>query len=155
MSAFAGGYGQPNINLEPGSGGGGGGDLVGVWLVTDAAQTQYPSITTALAAASSGDAVVVGPGDYAESFSVPAGVALRAHTRGTVTVTGAAATGTRITLGAQSRLENFFVEAPTDATVQPTHTTGASASPQTTRSRSGSTTDLRHPFLDGLSSCVA
>lgn len=74
------------INPNRGSGSGGGGDLVGVWLVTDAAQAQYPSITAALAAASSGDAVVVGPGDYAESFSVPAGVALRAHTRGTVTV---------------------------------------------------------------------
>ena len=113
---YASGYGQKDINLEPEIPAGGDDAFVGVKLVTDTTQTSYPTIGDALAAANSGDVVFVGPGDYAESFTIPTGVTVRGNARASATVSGAAATGTRITLGAQARLENIFVEAASDGT---------------------------------------
>lgn len=94
---------------------GGSAGLTEVTRIRGNVVTTYSTIGAALATAAAGDVVLVGPGNYPESFSVPAGVIMRAPTRGSVTITGAAATGTRVTLGANCRFENFFVDVPTDA----------------------------------------
>lgn len=96
--------------------GAGGGGIVGVNLVTPTSTTSYSTIAAALAAASSGDAVVVGPGVYAESVTVPAGVTLSGTPFFTAALSGAASTGTRVTLNDGSSLIGFAVTAPTDAT---------------------------------------
>ena len=78
----------------------------------------YQTIGAALAFASGGDTVQVRPGTYAESgLTVPANVSLVGIGGYEVTsITGAAATGNRVTLSAGSVLENFAVTIPTDAT---------------------------------------
>ena len=78
----------------------------------------YLTIGAALVAASSRDAVIARPGSYAESsLVVPAGVTLISEAGPAVTsITGAAATGTRITVSASATLNGFGVTVPTDAT---------------------------------------
>jgi len=77
----------------------------------------YDTIGEALAAASSGSVITVPPGSWAESFTIPAGVVVKSVGGLSVTtITGALATGTRVTLGGTSaKLEGFVVNLPTDA----------------------------------------
>ena len=49
----------------------------GIIHYRDGVATSFSTITLALAGAISGDIVVVGPGTYAESFTIPAGVTVR------------------------------------------------------------------------------
>lgn len=78
---------------------------------------QYADITSACAAASSGDVILVGPGTYAEAFTIPTGVQVRAASgSGSATISGPGPTGTRVTLGSQTVLQGFVVSLPTDAT---------------------------------------
>jgi len=80
-------------------------------------RSSFATITGALAAASSGDVVEVGPGTYAESFTVPSGVTLQGISEGAdAIISGSADTGTRVTLSDQSVFDGFFVNLPTDAT---------------------------------------
>jgi hypothetical protein len=90
------------------------GAAAGVNLVTTTAVTPYATIAAALADAGVGDAVLVGPGTYAESITVPAGVTLKG-VNGVVNLTGAAPTGTRVTLNDNSIFLGFTVTLPTDA----------------------------------------
>jgi len=78
---------------------------------------QWLTIGAALVAASAGDTVLVRPGTYAESpGTVPAGVSLLSSGGPLVTlITGAAATGIRITVAAEASIEGFGVTCPTDA----------------------------------------
>ena len=96
---------------------GGGNDVgLGVTLVTSSAATAYATITLALAAASSGDGVYVGPGTYAESFTIPAGVSLVALAGAEVTkISGTGVTGTRVVLSSGSTLSGFEIKLPTDS----------------------------------------
>ena len=92
------------------------GGPVGVTLITPTGLTEYTTIASALAAASSGDIVEVGPGTYAESVTIPSGVTLRGSARPLrTTISGAAATGTRVTLGNGANLIGFTITLPTDA----------------------------------------
>jgi hypothetical protein len=89
---------------------------------------QFATIGAALAAVSSGQAVAVRPGTYAESgLTVAAGVRLVSCQGWQVTaITGAAATGTRVTLaGNGSSIEGFKVTVPTDAAYGVETTAGA------------------------------
>lgn len=76
----------------------------------------YGTITDGLAAASSGDVVLVYPGTYAESVTIPAGVVLLGATVQVPTViSGADTTSTRVTLtggGAPPALRNITVVGP-------------------------------------------
>ncbi len=78
---------------------------------------QYLTIGAALAAAASGDTVIARPGVYPESgLTVAAGVVLNSEGGPLVTsITGAAATGTRITVAAGGELQGFGVTIPSDA----------------------------------------
>lgn len=105
-----------------------GSGVVGVNLITSGSSTRYTTIAAALAAASSGDAVVCGPGNYAESgLVVPAGVKVESSPIFSARITGATATGTRVTLGDGSSLVGFDLEAPTDATPTVDYAGSASA----------------------------
>ncbi len=89
---------------------------------------QFATIGAALAAVSSGQAVAVRPGTYAESgLTVAAGVRLVSACGWNVTaITGAAATGTRVTLaGNGASIEGFKVTVPTDAAYGIETTAGA------------------------------
>jgi pectin methylesterase-like acyl-CoA thioesterase len=93
--------------------------VIGVVLVDMTAGTrqEYATITAALAAASAGDTVLVGPGTYAESFTIPAGVVLKGQGGSRVTkITGSLATGTRVTLSNGCVFWGFSVTLPTNAT---------------------------------------
>lgn len=88
-----------------------------IQLITSAGViTSYSTIALAMAAASSGDKILLKPGTYAESFTIKAGVTLEGYDRKQVTINGAAATGNRITLGSGSVLRNVTILAPTDFT---------------------------------------
>ena len=77
----------------------------------------YLTITAALAATTSGDSVFVYGGNYAESITIPFGVALKSlGGSGVTTITGALATGIRVQLGTSSLFQGFMTKAPTDAT---------------------------------------
>ena len=90
----------------------------------------YDSITGALGDALSGDNVMVFAGDFPESgLVVPAGVSLISLGGFSVTsITGAAATGTRVTVSAGGFMRGFTVTIPTDAlpAIACTHATGVS-----------------------------
>jgi len=77
----------------------------------------YLTIAAALAVASPGDVVIVRPGTYAESsLSIPADITLQSEGGWTVTtISGAAATGTRVTVAAGGKLDGFTVTMTTDA----------------------------------------
>jgi len=95
------------------------GAVNGVVLLDTSAGTRisYASITLALAAASAGDVVICGPGTYAESFTVPAGVTVLGQSGSRVTkITGTLATGTRVALNNGAVLRGFQITLPTDAT---------------------------------------
>jgi len=88
----------------------------GVQLITSTTIKPYSTIGAALAVASAGDIVSVGPGTWNESVTVPAGVTLRGSGFGTV-INGSAATGTRVALGGNgSAVENMEIQLPTNAT---------------------------------------
>jgi len=89
----------------------------GVLIKNNAGTTEYATISLAIAAAVSGDLIEVPPGTWAESFTIPAGVTVKGVGGLSVTfITGAAATGTRVTLGGTSaKLIGFRVTLPTDA----------------------------------------
>lgn len=93
------------------------GSIIGVVLSKFAGgEAPYATIALALAAASSGDIVLVGPGVYAESVTIPADVTLQAaHGMGSAAIVGAVATGTRVTLNNDSLLIGFSILLPTDA----------------------------------------
>lgn len=91
----------------------------------------FATIAAALAVAASGDRVTVRPGTYAESgLVVPTGVVLAGEGGPGVTfVSGAAATGTRITVSAGAFLDGLTVIVPTDAVpaVSCVHAAGVAA----------------------------
>ena len=88
----------------------------GVHLYSGGGVTKHATIVAALAAAASGDVVLVGQGVYAENPAIPTNVTVRgALGDGQAYITGAAATGVRVTLSNLSRLENVKVLLPTDA----------------------------------------
>jgi hypothetical protein len=121
--------------------------VTGVVLLTQSGtKTAYTTITAALAAASANDTVVVGPGSYAESFTVPAGVLLRAAHGNRVFITGGAATGTRITLSADASIISLTVVCPTDdspAVYCPPAAVGAIASEVVIRGNTSSSIGIR------------
>lgn len=88
----------------------------GVTLVTPFGVTQHATITAALTFAFAGSVVVVGPGLYAESFTIPAGVGVQGAFSGTTVIQGATPTGTRVTLSANAFFRSCVVMLPTDAT---------------------------------------
>ena len=116
-----------NIQASGGSVSLSAGGIVGVNLVTPSSTTAHPTIASALASASPGDAVVVGPGTYAESVTVPAGVSLDNQPAHTATITGALATGTRVTLLDGALFSGFNVALPTDATAAISYASASSA----------------------------
>ena len=73
----------------------------------------HTTIAAGLAAASSGDAVVVYPGTYSENITIPAGVRLVGYPAAfAVVIDGADTTGTRVTLNNGSTLREFTVVGP-------------------------------------------
>ena len=88
-----------------------------VTALVDRQDLPWVTILSALAASSSGDAVIVRPGTYTESaLTVPAGVALISSGGWQdTTILGAAATNTRVTLSAASIINGFTVQVPTNA----------------------------------------
>lgn len=75
----------------------------------------YDTITEALQYATSGDAVLLGPGTYHESVAVPAGVALiGAYNAGRAVIAGSGSSGVRVSLGSGSVLGALSVEFPSD-----------------------------------------
>jgi len=91
------------------------GGVAGVVLVSGLNKTSYSTITAALADASSGDMVLVGPGNWAESVTVPAGVSLNGAGSSFTFITGGASTGTRVTLNNGSYFKDIGVYSPTNA----------------------------------------
>jgi len=76
----------------------------------------YDTIGAAIAVAPAGSVITVPPGSWAESFTIPAGVTVMSTGgRRATYITGAAATGTRVTMPSNSALIGFKVGAPTDA----------------------------------------
>jgi len=92
-------------------------DLSGVLLVKGGETLKFATIALAIAAASSGETILLGPEIYAESFTLPDRVSLFSSggSRNTK-ITGSSPTGTRVTLGEGSCLGGVSIEAPTDAT---------------------------------------
>ena len=86
-----------------------------IQLITSAGViTSYSTIALAMAAAGSGDKILLKPGTYAESFTIKADVTLEGYDRKQVTINGSAATGNRITLSSGSVLRNVTILAPTN-----------------------------------------
>ena len=77
----------------------------------------YLTIAAALAAASSGDTVIVRPGTYAESgLTVPTNIVLKSEGGWEVTtISGASATGTRVTVVSGATIDGFTITMTTDA----------------------------------------
>jgi len=88
-----------------------------VTALVDRQDLPWVTILSALAAATSGDVVMVRPGTYTESaLTVPSGVALiSTGDWQETTILGSAATNTRVTLSASSIINGFTVEIPTNA----------------------------------------
>jgi len=92
------------------------GGVSGVTLVFGLTKKQFTTITDAINEAQPGSIIWVGPGDYAESFTVPTDVTLLAAPRPLRTrITGSSSTGTRVTLSGGSNIIGFTVEVPDDA----------------------------------------
>jgi hypothetical protein len=88
----------------------------------------YLTISAAIAAAVSGQAVIVRPGTYAESgINIGAGIRLLSEAGWAVTsITGALATGTRVTLsGNGASIEGFKITVPIDNAYAIENTMGA------------------------------
>jgi hypothetical protein len=80
-------------------------------------RTVFGTIAAAFASAIAGDIVLLGPGDFAESVTIPDEVQLvGAAGINTAVIIGAAPTGTRVTMGEGSSLANIRMLLPTDAT---------------------------------------
>jgi len=89
----------------------------GITLISGSTVSRYGTIADAITASSSGDVILIGPGTYAESFTVPANVTMQgAYGGGTTVISGSGATGTRITMSNGSSIRQMFVVLPTDAT---------------------------------------
>ncbi len=86
----------------------------GAVLITPTSETAFNSIGAALAAASAGELVRVGPGVYVESITIPTSV--RVTGLDGARIQGAAAGGTRVTMGEGSECRNLDVDCPNDAT---------------------------------------
>lgn len=91
------------------------GGLTGVTLISGAGSTGHTTLASALAAASSGDLILVGPGTYSESVTIPAGVVVKGAGRSVTRIAGAAPTGVRVTLNSDSKISDFSFDMPTDA----------------------------------------
>lgn len=79
----------------------------------------FLTITAALAAALSGDACWIFPGTYAESFTIPDGVAIMGLTAGAVTISKTVAVATDlVTMGENTRLENVKLTLSSSSHVQ-------------------------------------
>lgn len=87
----------------------------GILLVAPSGVTQFQTINAALAAAVSGSAVVLGPGTYFESFTVPSEVVVIGAYLGTTIIAGSSPIGTKITLSNNSVLRQCVVLLPTDS----------------------------------------
>ncbi len=72
----------------------------------------YLTLTAALAAAQSGELVLVGPGTYNEAISIPAGVSVRGASTGAVTIQKLLVTADTdlVTLGENCRLEDVTLK---------------------------------------------
>lgn len=80
---------------------------------TDGTAVSYATITAALAAASSGETVVIGAGDYAENVTGVSGVNLAGWPRsGVCRIIGADTTGTRLTLPTSAVTREIGVVGP-------------------------------------------
>jgi hypothetical protein len=91
------------------------GGVSGVLLISSTNRVRYSTISAAINNASSGDLILVGPGTYAESFTIPAGVVVNGAGTSLTFITGAGATGDRIYLENGSTIQNVRVTCPTDA----------------------------------------
>jgi hypothetical protein len=75
--------------------------------------TSYPTITAALAAAVASDTVIVGPGTYAESITIPDGVRVVGTAPAQeIIISGADATSTRVTFAGTGTLREITVVGP-------------------------------------------
>ncbi len=82
-------------------------------IIVAAANGDYTTITAGLAAASSGDTVLVYPGLYAESVTIPDGVRLLGFPAALqVRITGADTTSTRVTFAGGGTLREITVVGP-------------------------------------------
>lgn len=85
----------------------------GVRLHSAGTVTAYPTITAALAAAVASDTVIVGPGTYNESITIPDGVRVVGTAPAQeVIIAGADATSTRVTFGGTCTLREVTVVGP-------------------------------------------
>jgi len=93
------------------------GGIVGVELITSTSRVKYSTISGALAAAVQGNSVIVGPGLYNESITIPDGVTLKGYDNSqNVIISGSGATGARVTLGNSVTFRDVTVVHPSDAT---------------------------------------
>ncbi len=88
--------------------------------VDPSGNADYTDITSALAVSTSKDVVLVGPGVYVETFTIPAGVSLIGLGRTAVSISGYA------TVGSGSWFENFeIMSSGTHSVIIPAGTSGA------------------------------
>lgn len=79
----------------------------------------FLTISAALSAAQSGDVVLVLPGTYSESFTIPSGVAVRGVNAKAVTISKSVSSGTDlVTMGENSTLENVTLSLTSSSHVQ-------------------------------------
>lgn len=90
------------------------GSVTEVELVSGLTRTRYSTIGAAITAAVSGDQIVVGPGNYSESFTVPSGISIRGDT-GSVVILGSSPVGTKITLENNAYVEGFTIVLSADS----------------------------------------
>ena len=91
--------------------------VTGVVLSSPGGSSAHGTIASAVAAAVSGDCIILGPGTYAESFTLPFGVSLIGQSGSDVTlIAGSSPTGNKITLAGNNQVKEVAVTVPTDAT---------------------------------------
>lgn len=91
----------------------GGSVPVGVNRIRGATATSFATITDALATAIAGDAIIVGPGTYNESITIPAGVRVVGFPAAfSVILAGSDATSTRVAITGNATLREVTVVGP-------------------------------------------
>jgi len=90
----------------------------GIYCVKGTVTTKHDTIAAALVVAGGSGLVLVGPGSYAESITIDGDETVKSLGGANVTsITGAAATGARVTFaGTNSKINGFSILQPTDAT---------------------------------------
>lgn len=100
-----------------------------ITLKSSVGSVRHETIASAIAAASAGDVISVGPGEWSESVVVPANVSLVAECGPKSTkILGTSPSGVRVTLNDGSLLSGFTVVAPSNvsAAILSGHATGTS-----------------------------